>query len=793
MALQEKLTVKANGLSTYSDQLSEVPEGSLSVASNVVINKDGLFSPRRGYENLSGDIDGAIKSLHTYTQDRFNYLLSYREDNADRLLSRYNDDTQQWIDFPTQIEPPSGAVTIKTAQANKNLYLTSSKGVQKLDSVTGDLVDSGAPEGLDITAVDANVGIGSAIPDEANAQAVAYRAVWGYRDANNNLVLGPPSSRVVHNIPGSVAGPSDVDLTIAIPAPPVTENWFLQIYRTAILLGTTPTEVGDPGDSMGLVLERNPEVVDITNQEMTITDVTPDSLRGADLYTNATQQGILQANYTAPQCLDLALYQNHMFYANTQTKYTSTFDLLAVDGAAVPTNSNALQAGDTITINSVVYTARRDADGGEDPSTNHFLVSESASLSDSIGDTARSLIRVINQSPLNDALWAVYDSGEDDIPGKIRTYERDFGDAVSFPIESDRGIAWSPNLSASEGVTADNEAKPNRLYYSKFQQPEAVPILNYFDVGAANDEILRILPLRSILLIFTTAGVYKLTGASASTFQVSLLDDTAVLEAPDSLVALNNTAVGFFDQGVCQVSYGSVQILSRPIEGDLNAIRGKAGNALGQVTFGVSYETDRKYMIGLPLEDDDTQARIIYVYNVFTQSWTTYNMSRRNGLVRKRDDKVYFCSEDAVIRERKAFDDTDFVDPQLDVTVTAVNENIITLTSVVDIRIGYQFWEDDSNYSEITAIDDVNLTITVLDNLEWTTGAAEVRPYITTEIEWNPITADSPNILKQFSEATLLVNRPITKATVSFKTLMCQGVYMHVCIACTARYLLLDG
>jgi hypothetical protein len=169
MALNEKLTVKANGLATYSDQLSEVPEGSLSIASNVVINKDGLFSPRRGYEKLSGNISGAIKSLHTFTESRTNYLLSYREDNADKLLARYDDGTEQWVDYNTQIEPPSGAFTIKTAQANKNLYLTSSKGVQKLDSISGDLMDSGAPEGLDITAVDANVGTGSAIPDSTDA------------------------------------------------------------------------------------------------------------------------------------------------------------------------------------------------------------------------------------------------------------------------------------------------------------------------------------------------------------------------------------------------------------------------------------------------------------------------------------------------------------------------------------------------------------------------------------------------------------------------------------------------
>ena len=778
MAFKEQLTVKANGIYSYQDQLSEVPEGSLSEASNIVINKDGLFSPRRGYRNLDSSLQGAIKSMHTYTVNRFNHLLAYSEYNGSRDLSAYDDDTGTWSTFPTSITPPEGANTMKTAQANKNLFLTSSNGVQKIDAIDGDILDAGAPEGLDTDTTTTNIGIGRAIPNSDDAQSVAYRTVWGYRDANNNLVLGPPSQRVVHNIPGAVVGPVDVSLSITIPAPPVGVNWFVQVYRTEVLDGLNATDVGDPGDTMYLAMERNPTAGELTLQEMVIDDQTPDVLLGADLYTNATQQGPLQANYAPPQCLDLALYQNHMFYANTKTKYQAEVTLLAVDGAAVPTNALALQAGDTITLDGVIYTARRLVDGGEDPLTNHFLITESGSFGDDIGDTSASLIKVINKSPSNLNLWAVYDSGADELPGRIRIYERDFGNSPGFQIESDRSGAFSPDI-ALEPETSDNESKPNRLYYSKFQQPESVPLLQFFDVGAANDEILRILPLRSILLIFTSAGIYKLTGATANSFQISLLDDTAVLEAPDSLVALNNNAVGFFDQGVCQVSYGSVSILSRPIEGDLNQIRGSAGNKLGELTFGISYETDRKYMIGLPTGDADTEAQIIYVYNVFTQSWTTYDLAFRNGIIRKEDDKIYLCKTDTIIQERKDYSDLDFAEPEIDVEATAVAGVNITVSNIVGVKVGYLYLEDTSNYSIITGVDQTTNTITVLDDLEWNVGVAEVRPYIQTSIEWNPITADTPNILKQWSEATLLVNKPITSANVSFKTLT-SGFYETV-------------
>lgn len=763
MALQEELVVKANGLYTYSDKLSEVPEGSLNVAQNIVIDKDGLFSPRRGYAKLDGSITGNILSMHTFTQSGFNYLLAYRENGSDKKLEIYDDGLSSWVTIPTAIQPPTGSATLKTAQANKNLYITSSKGVQKLDSVAGDIVDSGAPEGLDIETADANSGTGTAIPNDAtNVQSVAYRVVWGYRDANNNLVLGPPSARIVHNITAAT-GPSDVDVTITIPAPPVTTNWFVQVYRTAVLTGAGATP-GDPGDEMGLVLERNPSAGEITAQEITITDVTPDALRGADLYTNQTQQGILQANYQPPQCKDITLYQNHMFYANTETKYELEVSLLAVDQAG--TNTDALTVDDTVVIDGVTYTGK----AAENTANDEFLISNSASPADAIADTARSLVKVINKSSNNSTLWAVYASGEDEVPGKIRIYERDFGDATSFTFQcSGRGQAWSPD--ATSALDSDNDVNPNRVYYSKFQQPEAVPVLNFFDVGAANDQILRILPLRSILLIFTTNGTYKLTGATANSFQVSLLDDTAVLIAPDSLVALNNNAVGLFDQGVSQVSYGSVQVLSRPIEGDLNTIRGNTTSVLSSLTYGISYESDRKYLIGLPIRNSDTQAQIVYVYNLFTQSWTTFDIERRNGIVRKQDDKLYFCSTDEVIEERKDYSDTDFVDPEIDVTVSSVTGTEIQLNTTTGVLVGYQFFESASKYSEILTVDTSNNIITVADDLSWATGAAEIRPYIETIIEWNPITANTPNILKQWSEATLLVNRPITEATIKFKTL----------------------
>lgn len=48
----QELLLKNTGLNTNSNQLSMVPDGSMSMATNVVIDKDGVVEPRRGFNRL---------------------------------------------------------------------------------------------------------------------------------------------------------------------------------------------------------------------------------------------------------------------------------------------------------------------------------------------------------------------------------------------------------------------------------------------------------------------------------------------------------------------------------------------------------------------------------------------------------------------------------------------------------------------------------------------------------------------------------------------------------------------
>ena len=130
---------------------------------------------------------------------------------------------------------------------------------------------------------------------------VAYRVVWGIRDANDNVILGAPSQRAVltNPLPATPPSSANVDLEIIIP-PGVNTNYFYQVYRSAVVdAGLSPLDEVDPGDELYLVIEDFPSSSEISAGKIELFDNTPESFRakGALLYTNGISgEGILQAN-----------------------------------------------------------------------------------------------------------------------------------------------------------------------------------------------------------------------------------------------------------------------------------------------------------------------------------------------------------------------------------------------------------------------------------------------------------------------------------------------------------------
>lgn len=251
--------------------------------------------------------------------------------------------------------------------------------------------------------------------------------------------------------------------------------------------------------------------------------------------------------------------------------------------------------------------------------------------------------------------------------------------------------SWTALDDALNIVKSDNEVKANRIYYSKVSQPEAVPILNYLDVGSRDSEILRIFALRDSLMIFKEDGLYRLSGETTP-FTVSLFDVGLKLIAADSLDEVNNTLFGWTTQGIQAVTESGATIVSRDIDVDILPKAQFSGFSTN--TWGIGYDSDNAYYVWTLEENGDTVPTIGYVYNTLTNSWSTYNKSKTCGIINSSDDKLYLGAGDTnfIEQERRDFSRTDYADRE---TVTSLDANKyvnagqgIILSSVSDIKEG---------------------------------------------------------------------------------------------------------
>ena len=475
---------------------------------------------------------------------------------------------------------------------------------------------------------------------------------------------------------------------------------------------------------------------------------------GTLLYTNPNSgEGITQANEPPPLAHDITQFKNYTFFANTQTKHRKTLNMLGignlVSGTSTITISNGINSytytfdntgenaptfkvllADSVnltpgqqldaTARSLVRVINKTASslvyayylsGPTDVPGKILLEARTLSIprfyvvSDSVASGADfqpniepKLIAAISAS--NPTI--VNSVGHDLITGQNvlilgsdsspvidgeRIITRIDNDNFSVPVNVlVAGIAGTIATEAS-----DNEVKGNRLYYSKSQQPEAVPILNYLNIGPEDKKIVRILALRDSLFILKEEAVYRLSGDVAP-FSVALFDSSTQIKSSDSAVVLNNLIYLFANQGVATVGDTGISIISRPIENLLLKILSGAYVNFDSATFGVSYESDRSYYFNTVTNKNDAVATQCFRYNTFTNTWTMLPISKTCGIVNNTDDKLYLGAGDtnSIEKERKDFSRTDYSDRSFTATLAigAISGTNIKFGNIIGFDIG---------------------------------------------------------------------------------------------------------
>lgn len=457
-------------------------------------------------------------------------------------------------------------------------------------------------------------------------------------------------------------------LPVAAAGDPVTTANFLRLYRSEM----SDLAADDPGDELWQCYESAYlSSADIAAGYLVVSDVAPEDVLEVPLYTNAnTGDGSLAANYEPPIAEDLVYWQNRMWYANTTEKHSAQLQLIGCgspDGLQNNDQLTFIPAGGTI-FDAAVFIAKT----SPNPAFHdQFQVFTDGTPGYNIQRTAQALCQSINSTSWSvPGLYAFYVSGVAGAPGKILIVAQDFegtlGFSPGFSVYSSRGTAWTPQLPDPTtplwpALISTNNRHAARVSYSKLGQPEAVPLLNFVEVDADNDPILRIAALHYKLLIFKSSGLHYCTNVEP--FTVQKMSDHVLL-APDSVAKLGDVVYALTDQGLMAISDAGVVPVSLPIDNTLTDLSGTDSlAALKARTMGVAYRSARQYLCFLPdsAGEDNTQA---YVYSTLSSGFTRYTFGARAAAVDPNTDRLVVAptNENTLWVERKSQTKADYAD-----------------------------------------------------------------------------------------------------------------------------------
>jgi len=742
----------ARGLHLTANR-SHLPEGSLTRAENVLIDRDGVIAKARGLDRYGDALSGAGATF-----GEFNDVLLVVDGTTIRFDS---DGAGTWTALSGSYTKPDDTILIRFREALLALFWTTNTGVKRLATLgppVGTIRDAGLPKGLDIapTAVPAGV----VLPD---GDQLSYKVAFAYIDENDQEVAGDASeAEIVSNVSG---GTVDVDLVITIPDGVVAGDQ-LDLWRTLHIANPGP-----PGDTHFRVMRHEVTAGEIAAGTVSLSDTTDEAFIdfATQLVTNPEVEGPAQEDSRPPLSKDMVRHRQHMWYLHGRREHFVEFQFQDVAGIT--------DGVDTIVIGANTYTF----EAAENIGLQEFERFTAGTLSENVRDTMKSFVRVINRDTTNTTFYAYYVSGTEDAPGKVRIRRRDFTDTALAVTQPSGGAGGNfepilPTAGTSLSTVAEADF-PNRVSYSKFEQPDSVPRTNFFDVDSARNAVVRILAIRDSLIVLTERSVWRISGDTERDFQLRQLDPSTRILAAESAVVLNNAVYAYTSQGVVRITERGVAIVSRPIEFELNKVRDFTGFA--EKTFGIAYEEERQYWLCTQLESTDTFPTVAWVHNFITEAWVQRLRSITHGWVLKEGSRMYLAHaiDTFALKERKSFDgtnQTDFSEEEIAITVDVITtgpsvddpDETVTVLDVtytyttVEMREGF-FVSQAATSAEGRVYDVEELTATTfrltLDRLDelFTVAAATVLIDIQSEIAWAPETMGDASVSKQYPRAQI--------------------------------------
>ena len=355
-----KKTIVPVGLYTDPGPFSAAPEGALVEAQNVVIQRDGLLEPRPSLnmsQQTAVTLSPAIIEHSHYLNSSDNFIW-YKDALSGSINWQIVRDNSDIITGPDDFSRGE----INSLYVDGRLLFTSDDGICEAPLDSGTIAyRAGLPQPI-IPLVYAQPLSGSSSKPGwlADGESVGYRIVVGRHREDGTLMLSAPSSMIiVRNDTGYDArvdfedtGPTgsthsiyDVGSTFDT----LLSTDLVFIYRGPKIASLTSV----PSDEMMLrtVAELN------SGATFTFNDYLDDEAwSGAALYTNETQQGILQANYRPDYARDISQYNDMTFLAGERPRVRAVVTIDEIGGGAGSFQSKAITGSVTsgsTTISSI--------------------------------------------------------------------------------------------------------------------------------------------------------------------------------------------------------------------------------------------------------------------------------------------------------------------------------------------------------------------------------------------------------------------------------------------------------
>lgn len=657
---QKRVTYKALGLYTFPNQFG-APEGAMSQATDCFIDRPGVVEAARAYNPTVGTgfpqatwinpvayaggtystpyvyasadySAGTVTTTHLYGP-RLLSTFEYLKLLTDATTATFTHDIQSSFSDRQYIFAATGG-TLSADTQDYAAYASGCAAMYKIptpgsaaNTAEGDRVRSrgaGMPEAPGVSEYDGTTCGGiTSLPNQVGGKTWggastatnyrAYRALFLRKDSIGTIVRGPPGGRIVIG----ALGVADFSICI-FGIDRLYVGDIVQLYASEISASTT----AEPSDDMRLVYEYIVTQPDITKKVIGVQDITPDSLRGAGLYTNDYLDGFALAEEAPPSAAFVSWFKNVAWYGGVYSKgYTSAvLGIIGLDSWANTTT--------TFTVNGNTYTAKTN----EDVTARQFSLVTSGSASLNARTTAQSLCRCINYyDPSILALDATAPNATS-VTVIIKYFGGAYNSAANPGTCTITTTAPAGTISPNGTITTTEPSKPNFVYYSKPDQSEAVPLLNYIQVGSPDFPVSGLAHVRDSLFVFKPDGLFRITGTTASSIRVDSFDET-IRSYPwqyKTIATAGNQIFALCAQGIISITETGVALISRPIEDVMLAIGAQSYTPTQSTPVAVAgaSDTERKYIFFYNIPNSGR----IYVYNFVERTWTSPSPESQNNL-----------------------------------------------------------------------------------------------------------------------------------------------------------------